>query len=656
MNKVLGTSIIIIATACLPGISTAANIAEGYMSIEFGGYGFFLTGPTAEATNHNQVDFLGDGFAVFGAKFEPGKDLASHNYIYGSGSIFYSGSGLHDINDLENGPVHVGTEINQNMSIGFVSATDSDGKALSDFSVKNLPAFMTLDPATGTLTGTPTTQDIGCYPNIQYSSFNGIETVTKIPFVITVHQPPEVDVVYDRHFIQLPPPSIFGSPETKVAPGTAYSFTQVASGCSVIFNIKNKPPWANFNSENGTLSGTPTESDKGVYSDIQISATDYARNSEVNLIADEVKQDVLGDAGINVEYLPASLPSFSIVVDGVNNPPSYTPGTDVVVCENAGSQEIKNWATGITDNNFDIQQLKFIVENDNPSLFGGLLGFGGQPYVSESTGSLRFRGRLNQSGKANIRVTLVDDGGTADGGYDTSATHEFRITINPTCDDGAGELFNPGQFDFSPVAGFLNEESGRADLSLSINEGNTLGAHSNIGNIPGLDNIGDIPLGGISLPNAPQSPDTPFGEVTPFTVTINNSSTTSGKNAMLSVILGDGQLFTKVDRRCAIDTKNAQASCYFYRIPSGETAVVFEAKVSNGDPVSAVGEISAENDSEFRDNTAQLRSAVNEENGEREEDANTTGGGGSFGWLNLLLLFVLRRRNGRNSESRGRES
>ena len=78
------------------------------------------------------------------------------------------------------------------------------------------------------------------------------------------------------------PPQIEGSPMASVAEGSAYFFAPSASdadGDSLSFSITNKPAWANFNPQNGTLSGTPGYDNAGVYDAITISVSD---GSETN--------------------------------------------------------------------------------------------------------------------------------------------------------------------------------------------------------------------------------------------------------------------------------------------------------------------------------------------------------------------------------------
>ena len=72
-------------------------------------------------------------------------------------------------------------------------------------------------------------------------------------------------------------PEISGSSVADVVAGTEYSFTPTASdpdGDSLTFEVSNLPSWATFNSQTGTISGTPQESDVGVYADVSLSVTD----------------------------------------------------------------------------------------------------------------------------------------------------------------------------------------------------------------------------------------------------------------------------------------------------------------------------------------------------------------------------------------------
>ena len=68
--------------------------------------------------------------------------------------------------------------------------------------------------------------------------------------------------------------SIGGTPPRSVTAGKTYAFQPQAAdpdGDPLAFGIRNKPAWANFNSANGALTGTPPDSAVGLYSDVEIS-------------------------------------------------------------------------------------------------------------------------------------------------------------------------------------------------------------------------------------------------------------------------------------------------------------------------------------------------------------------------------------------------
>jgi len=120
--------------------------------------------------------------------------------------------------------------------------------------------------------------------------------------------------------------------------------------------------------------------------------------------------------------------TFVINVALVNHAPSFTKGTDQTVLEDAGAQTVAGWATVINDNDGGSQVLNFIVAgNSNSALFSA------QPAIS-STGTLTYTPAVNANGSATISVQLHDDGGTANGGADTSATQTFVINVTAVND------------------------------------------------------------------------------------------------------------------------------------------------------------------------------------------------------------------------------
>ncbi|MGE0862279.1 MAG: Ig-like domain-containing protein [Vicinamibacterales bacterium] len=122
--------------------------------------------------------------------------------------------------------------------------------------------------------------------------------------------------------------------------------------------------------------------------------------------------------------------TFTITVNGVNDAPSFAKGQDQSVTEDAGPQSVGAWATAISAGTGESSQtISFVVLNDN----SGLFTVGGQPAVSP-TGALTYTPAPNANGSATVTVEAHDDGGTADGGVDTSAPQTFTITVNPAND------------------------------------------------------------------------------------------------------------------------------------------------------------------------------------------------------------------------------
>src|SRR5439155_696667 len=68
------------------------------------------------------------------------------------------------------------------------------------------------------------------------------------------------------------------------------------------------------------------------------------------------------------------------------------------------------------------QRLNFLVSNDHPELFAS------QPSAALD-GTLSYAPAANANGSAVVTLALHDDGGTANGGSDTSAAQPFLIVI-----------------------------------------------------------------------------------------------------------------------------------------------------------------------------------------------------------------------------------
>jgi hypothetical protein len=114
--------------------------------------------------------------------------------------------------------------------------------------------------------------------------------------------------------------------------------------------------------------------------------------------------------------------TVTVTVRPVNDKPSFTKGANQTVLMFT-ARTVVGWATAISPGpaNESGQALTFnVTGNTNPGLFSV------QPAVS-STGTLTYTPAA--SGSATITLTLSDNGGTANGGVDTSDPVTFTITV-----------------------------------------------------------------------------------------------------------------------------------------------------------------------------------------------------------------------------------
>ncbi|MCX6840566.1 MAG: cadherin domain-containing protein, partial [Verrucomicrobia bacterium] len=98
----------------------------------------------------------------------------------------------------------------------------------------------------------------------------------------------------------------------------------------------------------------------------------------------------------------------------------------VALLEDAGAQSIASVATSIATGDA-AQAVSFTVTNTNNALFSA------QPAV-DASGTLTFTPAANAFGSATVSVVAVDDGGTANGGVNTSAAQTFAVTVTAAND------------------------------------------------------------------------------------------------------------------------------------------------------------------------------------------------------------------------------
>ncbi|MGH7630508.1 MAG: Ig-like domain-containing protein [Gemmatimonadales bacterium] len=120
--------------------------------------------------------------------------------------------------------------------------------------------------------------------------------------------------------------------------------------------------------------------------------------------------------------------TVGISITPVNDAPSFTKGPDQQAVATEGPQTVANWATDIRAGpaNESGQTVSFLVENDTP------LAFSVQPAI-DGAGTLTYTPSVLVLVETEVLVTVQvqDDGGTGDGGVNTSLVQTFTITIMP---------------------------------------------------------------------------------------------------------------------------------------------------------------------------------------------------------------------------------
>jgi hypothetical protein len=231
------------------------------------------------------------------------------------------------------------------------------------------------------------------------------------------------------------------------------------SGSPIIFNSTampvgaNQPPTA-ANDEYTTLEGSTTTLTVGAAEGVLLNDSDPEGgaleavdasdppNGKVRLSSDgsfsyNPEIDFFGDDQFTYRARDpegnTSTATVTIHVTPVNDAPRFNDqGKPHSVNKNDGPQAVNDWARDISpgaDNASD-QTLEFqVIFNSAPELFAP----GGQPAVTRNSpdsdkGTLTFT-PAGRSGRALISVVLKDNGGTANGGADTSSPHTFEIEI-----------------------------------------------------------------------------------------------------------------------------------------------------------------------------------------------------------------------------------
>jgi hypothetical protein len=143
---------------------------------------------------------------------------------------------------------------------------------------------------------------------------------------------------------------------------------------------------------------------------------------------------------------------FTVTVLEVNNPPEFIPGKPQNILEDAKEQIIEKWATNISAGPNEDQALLFHIDltaTNNKSLFKESL-------TITTDGTITYTPEDDECGQSVFSIVLQDDGGTENGGHNTSEPE--LLTINVRC------VNDPPDFTAQPQDIVVNEDCGRTQI------------------------------------------------------------------------------------------------------------------------------------------------------------------------------------------------
>jgi hypothetical protein len=171
------------------------------------------------------------------------------------------------------------------------TAHDPQGRPLT-FSIANQPAWAAFSTSTGQLSGIPGATNVGSFSGITIAVSDGSLSAALPSFTITVSGATGSNT----------PPTISGTPLTSVVVGNTYAFQPNASDVNnnpLTFSITNKPAWATFDANTGSLSGVPTAAQVGTTANIVISVSDGTASASLAPFSIAVTQMANGSATLS---------------------------------------------------------------------------------------------------------------------------------------------------------------------------------------------------------------------------------------------------------------------------------------------------------------------------------------------------------------------
>ena len=344
-----------------------------------------------------------------------------------------------------------------------IEATDNSGQAVTN-KVEGLPAGMTFDEATNTISGTPS--EVGSYDiTVTTTDENGNSETTTFTIDVEDTTKPTVESVADQT----------QEVNTEIEPIKIEATDN--SGRAVTNKVDGLPDGVTFDEATNTISGTPSE--VGSY-DITVTTTDESGNvtetiftidvedttkptvesiagqtQEVNTEIEPIKIEAKDNSGQTVTNKVDGLPdgvTFDEATNTISGTPSEVGSYDVTVTttDESGNSETTTFTIEVKDTtkptvesvadqtqevNTEIEPIKIeATDNSGQAVTNKVEGLPAGVTFDEATNTIS--GTPSEVGSYTVTVTTMDESGNA---TETTFTIDVEDTTKPTVESVADQ-------------------------------------------------------------------------------------------------------------------------------------------------------------------------------------------------------------------------
>ncbi|MDU7162906.1 putative Ig domain-containing protein, partial [Staphylococcus sp.] len=354
-------------------------------------------------------------------------------------------------------------EVNTEITPIKIEATDNGGQAVTN-KVEGLPAGVTFDEATNTISGTPS--EVGSY-TVTVTTTDESGNATETTFTINVEDTtkPTVEDIADQT----------QEVNTEITPITIES--EDNSGQTVTNKVDGLPDGVTFDESTNTISGTPSE--VGSY-DITVTTTDESGNTtettftidvedttkptveditdqtqEINTEMTPIKIEATDNSGQTVTNKVEGLPdgvTFDEATNTISGTPSKVGSYDITVTtkDESGNSETTTFTINVEDTtkptvenvadqtqeiNTEIEPIKIEArDNSGQAVTNKVDGLPAGVTFDEATNTIS--GTPSEVGSYDITVTTKDESGNV---TETTFTIDVEDTTKPTVESIANQ-------------------------------------------------------------------------------------------------------------------------------------------------------------------------------------------------------------------------